>query len=169
MTDTTETNTKPLIDTEEVEHEISLVSSEQQHEDVNNLLVATDKTATLASNVSSEWDEQPATKKGEHPLSSAVVVEEYEKDPWAQPENSLLTKNDPLDMAEEEEDEEEEEEVEQQEHMLDHQREEPPAIATTSVFDEYDNAQSPPAQVREEQKDQDTSAIKVHIKIKRFL
>lgn len=166
MTDTTKDNTKPLIDTEETEEQqVSLVSSEPQHDHHVNNLIATDNTATLATNVSSEWDEET----NERAEPSAVVAEEYEKDPWAQPENALLTQNDTL---EEEEEEEGEEGAEEEQRMLEyqepqqqqqHQRQEPPAIATTSVFDEYGNAQTQVKHTTREGSvnDKDTSAAKV--------
>lgn len=139
MTDIKKETTKPLIDTEEFEEEISLVSSEQ---DITN----NDAAATLDTSINAEWDEQP--KRKEQPLIAAIVVEDYDSDPWAQPENALLA------QEEEEEDEEEDLVVKQPQEQF----EEVPSIATTTVFDAIDNHHEPI--IRKDQ-DQDTSAIKV--------
>ncbi|KAI8085398.1 retinal pigment epithelial membrane protein-domain-containing protein [Thamnidium elegans] len=137
MTDITKKNDKPLIETEEFEEEISLVSSEQ---DTNISLLASDKPATLESNSSSEWDDH--TTKKELPLSATITVEDYDSDPWAQPENALLT-------VQEDDDEDEAEE------LVVKQPYQPPATAT--VFDAIDAHPEPTAISKE---DQDTSAIK---------
>lgn len=139
MTDITKENARPLIETEEFEEEISLVSSEQ---DTNISLLTSNKPATLESNASSEWDDH--TTKKELPLSATIVVEEYDSDPWAQPENALLAV---------EEDDEDEDEAEE---LVVKQPYQPPATAT--VFDAIDAHPEPTVITKE---DQDTSAIKV--------
>lgn len=140
MADIKKENVKPLIETEEFEEEISLVSSEQ---DTNISLLASDKPATLESSASSEWDDH--TTKKELPLTATIIVEDYDSDPWAQPENALLA-------VEEEEDDNDDE----AEELVVKQPYQPPATAT--VFDAIDAHPEPMAITKE---DQDTSAIKV--------
>ncbi|KAI7886393.1 retinal pigment epithelial membrane protein-domain-containing protein [Mucor mucedo] len=139
MTDLKKENTKPLIDTEESEEEISLVSSEAE-------VTSSNTTATLNPDINAEWDE-PTTKK-EHPLAAAIVVEDYDSDPWAQPENALLA------HEEEEEDEDEQDLVMKQPPA---QSAEAPSVATTTVFDAVDHLHEP---IARQEEDQDTSAVK---------
>lgn len=125
-------NNKPLLDTEEQhEEEISLVSSSTAENNATYKEVAIDKDV-----VNTDWDEQPAKKP--HPLSSSIVVEDYDADPWAQPESALLDGTDTL------------------------QVEELPTVATTTVFDDIDENNKAEA-VKQEYQDDDTSAIKVII------
>lgn len=140
MTDIKKENDKPLIETEEIEEEISLVSSDQ---DTKNSVLPIDKPATLESNSSSEWDDH-LTKKDPHPLSATIVVEDYDSDPWAQPENALLA-------VEEDEDEAEDLVVKQP-------YEQTPATATV-----FDAIHAHPEHIVSAKEDQDTSAIKVSL------
>lgn len=137
MTDLKKENTKPLIDTEESEEEISLVSSEAE-------VTSSNTTATLNADINAEWDEPPMKK--EHPLAAAIVVEDYDSDPWAQPENALLAH------------EEEEEEKEEEQDLVVKQPTEAPSVATTTVFDAVDHTHEP---IVRQEEDQDTSAVKV--------
>lgn len=125
-------NNKPLLDTEEQhEEEISLVSSSATDNHNANTL---DKDAINDRDVNIDWDEQPTKKP--HPLSSSIVVEDYDSDPWAQPESALLDETDTL------------------------QVEEFATVATTTVFDDIDENNKTEV-VKQEYLDDDTSAIKV--------
>lgn len=125
-------NNKPLLDTEEQhEEEISLVSASAADNNTSYKEVAIDKDV-----VNTDWDEQPAKKP--HPLSSSIVVEDYDADPWAQPESALLDETDTLQVGQ------------------------VPTVATTTVFDDIDENNKAEA-VKQEYQDDDTSAIKVII------
>lgn len=144
MTDFKKENTKPLIDTEDPEEDTSLVSFETE-------LVTSTETTTATLDASAKWDEQP--KKKEHSLATAIVVEDYDSDPWAQPDNDLLTHEE---EDEDENDDDEEDLIVKQPPAIAAQL---PSVATTTVFDAIDNHHDP---IKRQEEDQDTSAVKVN-------
>lgn len=150
MTDIKKENVKPLIETEDFEEEISLVSSDG---DTNkNMTPNINKPVTLESNANTDWDDQTTTTTTTNtttaqnkidPLSTPIVVEDYDSDPWAQPENALLAVD--------------QDEVDEAEDLVVKQPyQQTPATAT--VFDAIDTHAEPLSSTKE---DQDTSAIKV--------